>query len=332
MTRKIKVFCNYRTVDKPWGGANNFVKTLKDYLEATGNVEFVHDINSRYDVLFMNSIGKGPGRPENESTELSPRETLFLKQFGSAEWRALFKAQESGKKIIFRSVNLDKSAFYRPFLSYRDVKVILTMNLVHRVVLQTAYMEPVFRSAGYFRRNSEVIHNGADSRIFNLENRSYWDGASPLRILSATFSDRSSKRFDTISAISRMPGVECIHIGRWPKHMNPANVRLCGVLSREELSAAMKHASVFLHPAERDPCPNVVQEALASGLPVIYSDDSGARELAEGCGVSLSSGAEEAIDLIRANYLELVERIRSQHEKFTIGAAAARYLDVIKGV
>jgi hypothetical protein len=41
---------------------------------------------------------------------------------------------------------------------------------------------------------------------------------------------------------------------------------------------------VFVNLSENDPCPNVVTEALASGLPVLYRDSGGVRELVGDCG------------------------------------------------
>jgi glycosyltransferase involved in cell wall biosynthesis len=332
MTAKLKLFCNYRTTEQPWGGANNFILALKRLLVESGKIEFVQDINGQYDILFMNSIGKGPARPEDERPDLSPREVLFLRQFGSTAWKAPFSTTIQRKKVFFRSVNLEKSAFYRPVMSAKDVKMIAAMNLADRVVLQTRYMENIFRKAGYIRNTDCVIHNGADTTLFNVKRRTPKPFTGKMRILSSTFSDRKSKRFDLISEFSQLPQVECTHIGRWPKNVDPKNVKLMGIKDRPGLAAAMQEADVFLHPAERDPCPNVVQEALSSGLPVFFSENSGSAELARNHGVSLSKGVVAAFEEMRARFPELLEKICSDNHLFSIERAAAQYLEQLESL
>ena len=46
-----------------------------------------------------------------------------------------------------------------------------------------------------------------------------------------------------------------------------------------------KSSDVFLHPSENDNCPNVVLEAMSSGLPIIYHNSGGTPEIASDYGV-----------------------------------------------
>jgi glycosyltransferase involved in cell wall biosynthesis len=65
-------------------------------------------------------------------------------------------------------------------------------------------------------------------------------------------------------------------------------VQLLPRYERQQAPDIFRQGDVFLHPVCNDACPNVVVEALASGLPVVFSQTGGVPELvtsAEGVGV-----------------------------------------------
>ena len=55
------------------------------------------------------------------------------------------------------------------------------------------------------------------------------------------------------------------------------------------LRALFRRAHVLLHPKVRDPCPNVVLEALACGVPVVHSASGGVPELVGDAGIGVPS-------------------------------------------
>ena len=56
-------------------------------------------------------------------------------------------------------------------------------------------------------------------------------------------------------------------------------VELLGPYTQAEAPALMRRGDVLLHTKYNDPCPTVVLEAMASGLPVVYSASGGTPEL-----------------------------------------------------
>ena len=70
-------------------------------------------------------------------------------------------------------------------------------------------------------------------------------------------------------------------------------VELIGPYSQAEAPALMQRADLLLHTKYNDPCPTVVLEAMASGLPVVYSNSGGTPELV---GPDAGIGIEAPLD------------------------------------
>lgn len=57
-------------------------------------------------------------------------------------------------------------------------------------------------------------------------------------------------------------------------------VEFTGAYTQEQAPAIYRNADAYVMTKHNDPCPNTVLEALASGLPILYSDSGGVPELA----------------------------------------------------
>ena len=64
-------------------------------------------------------------------------------------------------------------------------------------------------------------------------------------------------------------------------------VELVGAFTQREAPALYARADLLVHTKYNDPCPTVVLEAMASGLPIVYSASGGTPELVGDAGVGL---------------------------------------------
>lgn len=67
-------------------------------------------------------------------------------------------------------------------------------------------------------------------------------------------------------------------------------VRLSGPYTQEQAPMIYQGADAYVMTKHNDPCPNTVLEALASGLPVLYADTGGVKELVKDAGIGLQCG------------------------------------------
>lgn len=317
----VRIYFGYRPVDKPWGGANNFIRALRADLQGSGRFELTSSIDADCDLLFMNELGRGPGE-------------------GSRRWtlREVERAARGPKprKLVVRAVNLNRHAFPAGprnwiFGRWRDRQVIQLLNMADAVIFQSRYQQEFFTDAGYRGSQHTVIHNGAGA-AFWVEHPQLRPLDDTLHLVSSTASPRSSKRHEIIARIALIPGVEVMHMGAWPADVSPGPVRRLDMLAPERMLEAFALAHYMLHPAIRDPCPNSIFEAICAGLPVIYNPAPGSsREIVGDCGLALDeSDLAATVERARASLQAVRENVLRNRARYRIEHAAARYRSVFE--
>ena len=108
--------------------------------------------------------------------------------------------------------------------------------------------------------------------------------------------------------------------GKPPRPPGP-NVRLLGPQSRRQLEDLYRAADAFLVPSRGEGFPLSVQEAMASGLPVVMCDDPGYRRQLDGAGTAVLLTKPDAVALGEA----LHELLRSERSRAAAGQASAEY-------
>lgn len=100
-------------------------------------------------------------------------------------------------------------------------------------------------------------------------------------------------------------------------------ISFTGHYTQEEAPSVYRNADAYVMTKHNDPCPNTVLEALAAGLPVLYSDSGGVPELV-GTEAGIALPCVEDWDIPRAPTAEAVGegmlRIAANHKIFSAAA------------
>lgn len=179
------------------------------------------------------------------------------------------------------------------------------------VVLNPTVRELVARSAG--SRPVELIPNGVDTDRYRppapeerarLRERLGWD-ARPRALFVGRLV--AKKGLELALGAAAASGAELIVAGPGrPPPSAPAGVRFLGSRPREAVAELYRAADVFVLPSRGEGFPVTVQEALASGLPVVLLDDPAYAPYVD--------GAREAIRLVDATPAAVAAGIRSLAE------------------
>lgn len=311
----------HKYITRAWGGANNFIRALHEALQQTGQFEFAEDIEDDYDVLFLNEFKTGPRGSPNKIT---------LQRI-----KKVYRDSSGGKKLVVRAVNLKRHSQRFGFrYIFEDAAKIKLLNMADMVIFQSSYQKGFFTKYGYSGQRNVVIHNGADTSVFNEDGSVVWDGGGKLKIVSCSIAVRRTKHHDLIAKVSECDEIEVSHIGNWPGYIDKKNVKLFGVLERKDIAAVLKGSHVFLHPAVKDPCPNVVFEAICCGLPVIYNSGVGSSaEIVKDNGLPINEkNVEVTIWQVKDCYHKLKENVKQTRSYYSINRAANEYIKVFTEV
>jgi glycosyltransferase involved in cell wall biosynthesis len=210
-----------------------------------------------------------------------------------------------------------------------DVRQALVNTLADATVFQSAYGREATRRRRVILQDGPVIHNPVDVERFRPDGeRVPLDGR--VRLVHVTASTNPRKGAAQVYALARRrPDLAFVLVGRYADPPALPNVRLEGYAAWDALPALLRSCDALLILAENETCPNVVLEALASGLPVLYKPSGGTPELVGDCGVAVETASfDRALEQVLDRREELGRAARRRaEERFGFDAIFPRYLE-----
>lgn len=214
-------------------------------------------------------------------------------------------ARRRGVPLVWNQDGVAYPAWYGRGWERANAPLALGLAEARHVVYQSVFCkESSDRFAGEPAGRWEVLHNGVDTSVFVP--RTARPKGPPTLLLGGTQSRRY--RVETaLRTVALLPEVRLLVAGRlaWSRSAAAearslaaelgvdARVEWTGPYAQADAPALMRRADVLLHTKVMDPCPNVVVEALASGLPVVYAASGGTPELVGAeAGVGVPSRAD----------------------------------------
>lgn len=202
----------------------------------------------------------------------------------------------------------------------------------------------------------EVVPNGVDLNLYSTEGPKLSEGyfmsksCNPELILSRPFilsTSRlvSEKRLDLlIKAVSRLEKGTLILAGYGEAEKKLFNlgqkilknrIIFVGTLNQEDLSQLYRSCDVFSLPSKNEPFGNVIVEAMASGLPVVATDDDGFKWIVGNRGgilVDVTDVQQYARALQKASEINCGDALEKQAQKFSWQAVAEQYIKLIESL
>jgi len=270
---------------QPKGGMYSFIHNFTNYLESHG-IPYTGDISEHYDILFVNSFMVNYNLIKHVKRHL--RQVKIVQRVdGSA--RDYGRTDDADERQARVNMLADLTIFQSRYSKYSTMEKFKVIS-----------------------QEGPIIYNPLDAKLFSPEGDKL---GFPYRVkvCHATFSTNPRKGIRKVYEVAQVnPDIDFILCGRYNDLPQLPNIHLLGYLGREELARVMRSCDVLVFFSENESCPNVVLEALASGLPILYKESGGTPEVVGKCGLKVEIG----------NFREQLERALSGREKLSQVARA----------
>ena len=265
------------------GGLYTFIGTLTAWLDKQG-IAYTDDPDADYDVLFANSW--------------------------AVDYSLIRRTKRSHPSIVVAHRVDGSAADYggNPDADRKQARVNLLADVT---IFQSEYSRHSTREKfPVVSQDGPVIHNPVDIERFRPGGDRI-DLPAGTKVACVSWSTNRRKgnwQIEEIAAAN--PAAMFVLCGRFEGISDRPNIVRLGYLDRDALAAALRSCDVFLSLTENDAMPNVVLEALASGLPVLYRASGGVPEVVGDCGVAMEP----------ANFAAALRQIESRRAELSAAA------------
>jgi glycosyltransferase involved in cell wall biosynthesis len=179
------------------------------------------------------------------------------------------------------------------------------------IIFQSEFDKKLIKSFyGDINKQNTIINNGVEK---NLKNVSYREELNfpDKKIVLCSSNWRKHKRLDAIvEVIKKINNIEnkyhLIVVGDNSDafvEKSDNNITLVGHIEPENLYKYYKSSDLYIHIPWIDHCPNTLVEAIGNGVPVVTSNQGGARELVEKTNAGIISQCDD--DIAIGEYIDL---------------------------
>ena len=163
-------------------------------------------------------------------------------------------------------------------------------------IVQSSYSKSQFTDNNLKLSNTKIIYNSVDPAIFFPIYKKKLNPTKTIRIVSASWSTNKNKGMDDYKWLDEnvnskvSQNIEYSFVGRLD--FSPNNMNLISPKGQRKLSSIFQNSDIFIFCSKKDPCPNVLLEAIACGLPVIFKNAGGPKELVKKFGLAYENVTE----------------------------------------
>lgn len=285
----MKVSILFKSKDGPWGGGNQFLKTLRKELELQGHYE--EDPN-KADVLLFGHFPFGDESLLREAWRYKKQNKIIVHRL----YGPLVAAR--GKDIL-----IDKAVYH------------LNKAMMSGTIFQSAWSAEENHRVGLAMQTHEtIITNAPDRTLFHPLPLPVIKPGEKINLVGVSWSTNKNKGFDTYQYLDEHLDYNRFNftfIGNAPFVFK--NAKHVPALPTAELADELKKHHIYIHPSRIEACSNALLEGLHAGLPAVVYDSTSNPEVLHGAGATFKDNTAilPAIETVVNSYTELQQKISS---------------------
>lgn len=280
----MKIAIGMKIKDGPFGGGNQFGKTLSAYLTSKGHQVFFDLKQSDLDIILLTDP-----RPYLQSVAFGPTEVMR------------YTNKVNPKSLLIQRIN---ECDERKGTKTLNKQLALTNSIVDHTIYIASWLEDLFKKQGLtFTKNFSIIKNGADPSIFIFEEKRLAPGKK-IKLVTHHWAANWMKGWDIYSLLDQLLGTEEYgskfefhFIGNAPKDIKLQHTICHPPCCDHELAALLKTCDIYLTASINEPAGMHHIEGALCGLPILYRNSGGLPEYCNGYGVSFSDKNDFALAL-----------------------------------
>ena len=278
----IKIHILFEFKKGPWGGGNQFLKSLKKYLQS---IDAYEQNPVKANVILFNSH---QNVPDVARFKLKFREKLFVHRI-------------DGPMRLYNKIG-DKRD---------DVVFIANKYLADAAIFQSTWSQEQNHLLGLHQNSFEtIITNAPEPAIFNREGKVPFSRERKTRLIATSWSANWNKGFKIYQWLDEhldFSKYEMVFIGNSPVEFK--NIQHIPPLNSQVLAKELKRSNIFITASQKDPCSNSLIEALHCGLPAIVLRDGGHPQIINEAGETFTKPDEIP---------DLLEKVTKNYHKYQI--------------
>ena len=248
----MKIYINRRPYDGPWGGGNNFVKAMYEYLPQMGFDIILDPFKVIPDIIFLQSP-----RPD-DICKFSINDAIKLKSINPKT------------KIIIRVNECDA----RKGTADVDSLWIECSRYIDKTAFVSEWMKNYFLKKGWHCKENFVLYNGVDLDHFKKREKI---NNGKINIVTHHWSNNRMKGFDIYEFIDEFVKINSnytfTYIGRDLGTFK--NSKIIDPLFGEALGIELSKYDIYISGSLFDPGPNHIIESVSCEMPTYAIENGG---------------------------------------------------------
>ena len=293
----MKISIGSEIIEGPFGGGNEYLKNLSEFLKIKGHEVVTHLKDKDIDIILLTSPFIN-----SETSTFSNYDIDYYQKFINKNAISFHRINECDERKNTKNIN-----------SY----IIRSNKNIDVTFFVSEWLMKLFTELNYFK-NSFVVKGGPNSRIFNFENKKFWSHGEKVKIVTHHWSDNFMKGFEEYQALDDLlentefsNKYEFTYIGNIPKNVKFNNTNLMRPLHSTSLSNELKKHHIYITGSKHEPSGNHHMEGAMCGLPILYVESGGLPEYCKEYGLPFNKeNLNESLDAIVKNYNFYIEKLK----------------------